>query len=187
MASAMADPYLLGQIYSAALMAFCVECWWRADPFLLNRSPLFLFNKPPIPQVPYTNVFSAWHAGGVCFCFFMHMIAGDFDTPQKAKVSLALGLLWVIWGSNNTYRAIFGENEFWRPGIALHSLVGGCGICGIWHLWFWYSNNEEVRFGERVVLGTFAVLVVCTIISFATGGVQMWKPAAARELSKPLL
>merc|ERR1719263_522141 len=89
------------------------------------------------------------------------MIGDDFETPEKAKVSLALGLLWVIWASTNTYRAIYGGEEFFRPGIALHSLVGGCGIAGYWHLWFWFTNKgDELQRGELVVLGTFAVLAV---------------------------
>merc|ERR1712127_1053323 len=105
----------------------------------------------------------------------MTVVAMDFRTAEKAKVSLALGQLWIIWASINMYQAIHGGEQFFRPGIALHSLVGGCGIMGYWHLLWWYSNTVALSIGEYLIIGTFAVLVLSTLISFATGGVGMWK------------
>ena len=57
-----------------------------------------------------------------------------FPDQAKKEVSLALGLLWIIWATSNSWSAIYSNKEFFRPGIAMHSLVGGCGICAYWHL-----------------------------------------------------
>ena len=116
-------------------------------------------------MAPYTCVFSAWHAGGVCFCFFMSVLGMDFLDPAKKEVSLALGLLWIIWASINSWRSVYGGREFFRPGIAMHSLVGGCGILGFWHLAFWFSRTDSLRGGEIVVLGVFAVFAFATLLN----------------------
>ena len=150
----VADPYVFSTCYAFALMLLCTECWFRSDPWLFNHSPLYLFRAPgepskaPAPMTPYTRVFSAWHAGGVCFCFFMSLLGMGFPVQQKKEVSLALGLLWIIWGTTNSWRAIYGKAEFYRPGAAMHSLIGGCGICGFWNLAYWLSHTTALRFAD---------------------------------------
>ena len=171
----MADPFLFGVLYSGALMVLCVECWFRDDPWLFNHSPLYLFRAPgertkaEVPMSPYARVFSAWHAGGVCLCFFTSVIALDFPLQAKKEISLALGLLWLIWATTNTWRALFGGDTFYRPGIALHSLIGGCGVCAVWHLGFWFANTNSIRTGEVVVLAVFSALAVGTMLRFLPG------------------
>lgn len=169
----MLDPYPFGIFYSAALMILCTECWFRSDPWLFNHSPLFLFRAPGkatkanIPATPYTRVFSSWHAGGVCFCFFMSVLGLGFPLQAKKEVSLALGLLWVIWAVINSWRAIYGSGEFFRPGAAMHSLIGGCGICAIWHLTYWFVHTDSMRMAEILILGVFALFAGLTLINFS--------------------
>jgi hypothetical protein len=181
------DPYPFGIIYSGALMLLCVEVWYREDPELFNGSrlkgyPFFLFRQPgstgtkaPVPMAGYTRVFGAWHAGGVCLCFFMHIIAYDFPYEQKAQVSLALGLLWLIWGTINLWRTIYGEAQFCQTGIMVHSLIGpGCGLCGYLHLWFWYSirfvtgQAQNLTVSEYILLGTVAFYFLCAMVWLVT-------------------
>ena len=173
----VADPYVFSTCYAFALMLLCTECWFRSDPWLFNHSPLYLFRAPgepskaPAPMTPYTRVFSAWHAGGVCFCFFMSLLGMGFPVQQKKEVSLALGLLWIIWGTTNSWRAIYGKAEFYRPGAAMHSLIGGCGICGFWNLAYWLSHTTALRFAEVVVLTVFTVFAVAA----ACYGIFFWQ------------
>ncbi len=161
----LVDPFVFGTIYAGALMLLCTECWFRSDPWLFNHSPLFLFRAPgestkaPPRMAPYTRVFSAWHAGGVSFCFFVSLLGLGFPEQQKKEISLALGLLWIIWGTTNTWRAIYGGREFFQPGIAAHSLVGGCGLCGIWHLAYWLTRTDALRMTEIAVLIVFTFFV----------------------------
>lgn len=160
------DPYPFGIFYSFALMVLCTECWFRRDPWLFNHSPFFLFRAPgkptkaEVPMAPYSRVFSAWHAGGVCFCFFMSVLAIDFPVQAKKEVSLALGLLWLTWATTNSWRAIYGGNEFFRPGAACHSLIGGCGVCAFWHLAYWFFSTQSLRTGEIIIIGVFVFFAV---------------------------
>ena len=165
------DPFLFGVFYSGALMVLCTECWFREDPWLFNHSPFFLFRAPgaatkaSVPMAPYTRVFSAWHAGGVCFCFFMSVLGMGFPEQAKKEVSLALGLLWIIWASINSWRAVYGGREFFRPGIAMHSLIGGCGILGFWHLAYWFAHTDSLRNAEIVLLSVFAFFVFAALLN----------------------
>lgn len=187
-----ADPYHYGMLYSGALMVLCTECWYTDDPQLFNGSktrgwPFFLFRRPGsdssmavVPMASYTRIFSAWHAGGVCLCFFMHVLALNFPAPQKAAVSLALGLLWIIWASINQWRFIYGGAQFCQIGISFHSLVGpGCGLLGYWHLSFWLHNRIQSA-EEMVLLVTFAAFVVATTFWLAT------HERAASDVREPL-
>lgn len=181
------DPYPFGIIYSFCLMALCVEVWFREDPQLLNGThkykelqgfPFFLFHQPGatgtkalVPMTSYTRVFGAWHAGGVCLCFFMNVLANDFPLAQKAQTSLALGLLWVTWGAINQWRSIYGAAQFCQMGIMFHSLAGpGCGLCGYWMLLFWYNNRIQGSWtvSESVLLGTFGLYTSCAVAWFVT-------------------
>lgn len=177
------DPYPYGILYSGTLMLVCVEVWYREDPQLSNGShlkgyPFFFFHQPgatktkaPVPMAGYTRVFGAWHAGGVCLCFFMHILGNDFPRAQKAQTSLALGLLFIIWGAINQWRSIYGAAQFCQMGIMFHSLVGpGCGLCGYWQLAFWQNNrtNEGLMTGEIILLGTFASFVFGAVIWLLT-------------------
>lgn len=169
------DPFAYGTWYSFALMVLCVEVWFREDPELFNGSqfkgyPIFLFHQPggsstkaSVPMAPYTRIFGSWHAGGVCLCFFMHVLGTDFPMEQKAQTALALGLLWIIWASINQWRSIFGAEEFCQMGILFHSLTGpGCGLIGYWMLHFWRTNRTPGNFtnGELVLWGTVDAFVV---------------------------
>jgi len=177
------DPYPYSTIYALALMVLCVEVWFREDPQLINGSrlkgfPLFIFHQPgaagtkaTVPMASYTRVFGAWHAGGVCLCFFMHVLANDFPLAQKAQTSLALGLLWVTWGAINQWRSIYGAAQFCQMGIMFHSLTGlGCGLCGYWMLAFWYNNRTPGSWtgSESVLLGSFSLYVLCAVAWFVT-------------------
>merc|ERR1719271_180901 len=181
------DPYPYSMLYSGALMVLCVECWYTEDPKLFNGSassgwPFFLFHRPGapstmavIPMKSYTRVFSSWHAGGVCLSFFIHVLGRDFPMAQKAQVSLAVGLLWIIWASINSVRFIYGGDQFCQIGIAFHSLVGpGCGLCGYWHLWFWFTHRGSGAFAsnEFILGGVFGVLAVIALAVAAMGGHQ---------------
>ena len=88
-----------------------------------------------------------------------------FPDQAKKEVSLALGLLWIIWASINSRRAMHGGGEFFRPGIAMHSLIGGCGICGFWHLAYWFAHTDSLRNAEIVVLSVFAFFVLATLVN----------------------
>ena len=162
----MPEPFIFGAIYSGALMILCVECWFSDDPWLFNHSPLFLFRAPgevtkaDVPMGRYTRVFSAWHAGGVCFCFFTTIIAMDFPPEAKKEIALTLGLLWLIWATTNTWRALFNSDSFFRPGAAMHSLIGGCGIAAYWHLGYWYTNTTALKTGEIIVLTVFSIIAI---------------------------
>lgn len=175
------DPYPFGIIYSSTLMLLCVEVWFLEDPSMFNGSafkgfPFFLFHRPgdtstmaPVPMASYTRVFGTWHAGGVCLCFFMHVLANDFPQDQKAQTSLALGLLWLIWATINQWRSIYGGEQFCQMGILIHSLVGpGCGLCGFWQLWFWQTNRTSTynnyAVNELILLGTFALLALVAFV-----------------------
>jgi hypothetical protein len=181
------DPYPFATLYSGALMVLCVECWYTENPKLFNGSltrgwPFFLFHRPGeqktmavIPMKSYTRVFSAWHAGGVCLSFFMHVLGGDFPSSQKAQVSLAVGLLWIIWASTNYVRFIYGGAQFCQIGIAFHSLVGpGCGLNGYWHLWFWWTQRGSgpLANSENILLGVFVSLTAIALVTAALGGHQ---------------
>lgn len=112
------DPFACGTWYSFALMVLCVEVWFREDPELFNGSrfkgyPIYLFHQPGgertmavVPMSGYTRIFGAWHAGGVCLCFFMHVLGSAFPLEQKSQTALALSLLWFIWASINQWRSI---------------------------------------------------------------------------------
>uniref|UniRef100_A0A7S4SUW7 Uncharacterized protein n=1 Tax=Ditylum brightwellii TaxID=49249 RepID=A0A7S4SUW7_9STRA len=177
------DPYPYGIIYSGTLMLLCVEVWFQEDPELFNGSrlkgyPFFLFHdagaaktKAPVPMSSYTRVFGAWHAGGVCLCFFVHVLANDFPLAQKAQISLALGLLWLIWAAINQWRTIYGAAQFCQMAIMVHSLTGpGCGLCGYWQLWYWYVNrtSENYTVSECILLGTFASYFLCATVWLLT-------------------
>ncbi|MEM7468161.1 MAG: hypothetical protein AAF387_14900, partial [Pseudomonadota bacterium] len=167
----MYDSYPFGIFYSFALMVLCTEYWFRNNPWLFNHSPLYLFRSPgeatkaQIPMAPYTRVFSAWHAGGVCFCFFISVLGLGFPIEVKRELSLALGLLWLIWATTNTWRAFYGDKEFYRVGALFHSLLGGCGICAYWHLWYWYTHTVTLGAGERLILCVFAMFCFLAILN----------------------
>lgn len=177
------DPFMYGAWYSFALMVLCVEVWFREDPELLNGSrfkgyPIFLFHKPGgdgtmavVPMPGYTRVFGAWHAGGVCLCFFMHVLGSDFPLEQKAQTALALGLLWAIWATINQWRSIYGAAQFCQMGILFHSLTGpGCGLSAFWMVHFWLTNRTSGNFtsGELILLGTVAAFVFCAAVWLCT-------------------
>jgi hypothetical protein len=173
------DPFAYGTWYSFALMVLCVEVWFREDPSLFNGSkftngyPTYLFRQPGatqtkalVPMSGYTRVFGAWHAGGVCFCFFMHVLGSDFPRAQKAPTALALGLLWFIWAAINQWRSIYGAAQFCQMGILFHGLTGpGCGMEAYWMLHFWHQNRipGDLTHAESVLLGTVAAFVLCTV------------------------
>jgi len=171
------DPFAYGAWYSFALMVPCVEVWFREDPGLINGStfkgyPVYMFHQPGgngtkaiVPMPGYTRIYGSWHAGGVCLCFFMHVLGSDFPLEQKAQTALALGILWAIWAAINQWRSIYGAAQFCQMGILFHSLTGpGCGLCAYWMLHFWLMNRTPGSFtgGEYILLGTVAVLVFCT-------------------------
>jgi len=182
MVNMKADPFPFGILYGGALMVLCTETWFREDPQLFNGTllkgwPFFLFHQPggtdtkaPVPMKGYTRVFGSWHAGGVCLCFFMHVLGLGFPTPQKAQVALALGLLWVIWASINSWRAIYGAGQFCQVGIQIHSLTGpGCGLAGYWMLIWWHKNREgDFVEGELVLFVTFGIYCVFTLLWLLT-------------------
>jgi hypothetical protein len=97
----------------------------------------------------------------------MSVLALDFPLQAKKEVSLALGLLWVIWAVINSWRAIYGGGEFFRPGAAMHSLIGGCGICAVWHLAYWFVHTDSLRIAEMVILGVFALFAVLALVNFS--------------------
>ena len=191
------DPYPFAIIYSFCLMVTCVEVWYRKDPELLNGSklkgfPFFFFFQPGaaetkaiVPMASYTLVFGAWHAGGVCLCFFMNVLAYDFPLTQKAQTSLALGLLWVIWATINQWRSIYGAAQFCQMGIMFHSLAGpGCGLTGYWMLSFWYRNRGDGSWtvSECVLLGTVALYMVFAMMWLVTQ-----ERREATQDSKPMM
>lgn len=170
------DPFAYGTWYSFALMVLCVEVWFTEDPELFNGSrfrgyPIYLFHLPGenesramIPMASYTRIFAAWHAGGVCLCFFMHVLGSNFPEPQKAQTALALGLLWGIWASINQWRSIYGAAQFCQISILFHSLTGpGCGLCAYWMLFFWYTHQQSLTGGECVLIGTVVAFVCCAV------------------------
>ena len=167
----MIDPYPFSIFYSFALMVLCTECWLRGNPWLFNHSPLYLFRAPgestkaEVPMAPYARVFAAWHAGGVCFCFFMSVLAINFPQPAKKETSLALGLLWLTWATTNSWRAIYGGNEFSRIGAVCHSLIGGCGICAFWQLGYWYVNTNALGVNEVVILGVYCAFIILALLN----------------------
>jgi len=182
-----ADPYPYGILYSGALMVLCTETWFFEDPQLLNGSmlkgwPFFLFHQPggsetkaPVPMTGFTRVFASWHAGGVCLSFFTHVLGNEFTGNNKASVSLALGLLWVIWAAINQWRAWYGAGQFCQMGIMFHALTGpGCGLAGYWMLYSWHQMRfgaksiGEVTGGETVLLATFGIYVVATVLWLVT-------------------
>ena len=85
----------------------------------------------------------------------MSVLAIGFPIQQKKEASLALGLLWLTWATTNSWRAIYGGKQFYRPGAAAHSLIGGCGVCAFWHLAYWYVNTDSLRTGETIIIGVF--------------------------------
>lgn len=204
------DPYPFGIIYSGTLMLLCVEVWFREDPLMFNGSaskgfPFFLFHRPggdrtmaPVPMASsYTRrVFGTWHAGGVCLCFFMHVLANDFPMAQKAQTSLALGLLWLIWATINQWRSVYGGGQFCQMGVMAHSLVGpGCGLCGFWHIWFWHTNRRtssgKFTTSEYILLGTcaslfFVAVAIWVVVAMkdrrlVTGTKEEGEPLLVRE------
>lgn len=88
-----------------------------------------------------------------------------FPDQAKKEVSLALGLLWIIWASINSWRAVYGGGEFFRPGIAMHSLIGGCGILGFWHLAYWFSRTDSLRSAEIVLLSVCALFAIAALLN----------------------
>jgi len=173
------DPFAYGAWYSFALMVLCTEVWFTEDPELFNGSrfrgyPTYLFHQPKdnngtkavVPMLSYTRIFAAWHAGGVCLCWFMHVLGTDFPLEQKSQTALALGLLWGIWAAINQWRSIYGGAQFCQVSILFHSLTGpGCGLCAYWMVYFWYTNRTAGTFtsGERILLGTVATFIGCTV------------------------
>jgi len=178
-----ADPFPYGMLYGGALMVLCVEVWFREDPQLFNGTllrgwPFFLFHQPgeadtkaPVPMSGYTRVFGSWHAGGVCLCFFMHVLGMSFPQEQKAQTALALGLLWVVWGGINSWRSVYGAAQFCQTGIQIHSLTGpGCGLAGYWMLAWWAQHRgvDAYTNSEVTVLGTFGIYTVFTLLWLLT-------------------
>merc|ERR1719150_2986766 len=163
-------------------MVLCVEVWWFEDPQLFNGSklkgwPFFLFHQPgaaetkaPVPMTGYTRVFGSWHAGGVCLSFFMHILGNEFQGVERARVSLALGMLWVIWAATNQWRAWYGAAQFCQVGIMFHALTGpGCGLCGYWFLIWWHMNRAGAyTAGEITLMATFGIYVLLTLAWLAT-------------------
>eukprot|EP00751_Fragilariopsis_kerguelensis_P004719 CAMPEP_0170831094 /NCGR_PEP_ID=MMETSP0733-20121128/49786_1 /TAXON_ID=186038 /ORGANISM="Fragilariopsis kerguelensis, Strain L26-C5" /LENGTH=260 /DNA_ID=CAMNT_0011196651 /DNA_START=244 /DNA_END=1026 /DNA_ORIENTATION=+ len=178
------DPFGYGMAYSFALMVLCVEVWFREDPELFNGSlfhgyPTYLFHRPGetdtkavVPLSGYTRVFGAWHAGGVCLCFWMHVLAQGFPIAQQTDVALALGALWGCWAFINQWRSIYGAAQFCQTGILFHSVTGpGCGLMAVWMVWFWQSHRPAgalLQQSESVVLGTMAAFGLCTVVWLAT-------------------
>jgi len=178
-----ADPFPFGMLYGGALMVLCIEVWFREDPQLFNGTvlkgwPFFLFHQPgeadtkaPVPMTGFTRVFGSWHAGGVCLCFFMHVLGFSFPQTQKAQTALALGLLWVIWASINQWRAIYGAAQFCQAGIQIHALTGpGCGLAGYWMLIWWFQNRDAGAFtgSEVALLATFGIYALFSLVWLAT-------------------
>jgi len=178
------DPFGYGTAYSFALMVLCVEVWFREDPELFNGSkfrgfPIYLFHSPGdtgtkavVPMPGYTRVFGAWHAGGVCLCFWMHVMAKGFPVAQKTEVALALGALWFCWAAINQWRSVYGAAQFCQAGILFHSVTGpGCGLMAVWMAWFWHSHRSAgtpFERAESVVLATLAAFGLCTALWLAT-------------------
>lgn len=178
-----ADPFPYGILYGGALMVLCTEIWFREDPQLFNGTvlrgwPFFLFHRPgaedtlaPVPMSGYTRVFGSWHAGGVCLCFFMHVLGLGFPQAQKAQTALALGILWFVWASTNSYRSIYGAAQFTQTGIQIHGLTGpGCGLAGYWMLIWWRQHRDEGAFtgSEVTLLTTLGIYVLFSLAWFAS-------------------
>lgn len=187
MVSMDADPFPFGILYGGALMVLCTETWFREDPQLFNGTilkgwPFFLFHQPggedtkaPVPMSGYTRVFGSWHAGGVCLCFFMHVLGLGFDEAHKAQTALALGLLWLIWAAINQWRAIYGAAQFCQAGIQIHGLTGpGCGLAGYWMLMWWHKHRTPGAFngGEVTLLATFGIYELFALIWLFTQEVK---------------
>lgn len=179
------DPFAYGAWYSFALMILCAEVWFREDPELFNGSrfggyPVYLFHRPggggtkaAVPMSGYARVFAAWHAGGVCLCFFVHVLGRDFPPEPKAQTALALGLLWAIWATINQWRSVYGAAQFCQMGVLFHGLTGpGCGLCAYWMLHFWLTNRPPKSFtdGERILLGTVGAFLFCAAAWLAIEG-----------------
>lgn len=190
------DPFAYGTWYSFALMVLCVEVWFREDPELFNGSrlkgyPTYLFHQPRadgtkalVPMSEYARVFGSWHAGGVCLCFFVHVLGKDFPLPQKAQTALALGLLWAVWAAINQWRSIYGAAQFCQTGILFHSATGpGCGLLAYWMLYFWHTVRipGDLTDGECVLLGTVATFVLCSTAWLVT---QERKEATSEKKQK---
>ena len=107
----------------------------------------------------------------------MSVLALGFPLQAKKEVSLALGLLWSLWAVTNSWRAIYGGGEFFRPGAAMHSLIGGCGVCAFWHLTYWFAHTDSLRLSEAVVLGVFTLFGVIALLNIS----RMRREAKAQQ------
>ena len=112
------DAIFVTKTYSLALSVLCVETWFAKDSILFSHIGL---KNPPAPYPHFAQIFASWHAGGVAFSCIVNSMAQSFRAKEKYNVALANGILFFIWATMNTHRALYSP-AFYPAGIAIHGL-----------------------------------------------------------------
>ena len=141
------DVIFITKTYSLALSILCMETWFAKDPILFGHLGL-LFKNPPAPYPHFAQIFAAWHAGGVVFSCIINTMAQSFREKEKCSVALANGILFFIWATINTHRAL-NSPAFYSKGIAMHSLIGGCGIVSMLNFHYYFKNKSKIASIEQ--------------------------------------
>ena len=135
------DVIFITKIYSLALSILCMETWFAKDPILFSHLGL---KNPPAPYPHFAQIFASWHAGGVVFSCIINSMAQSFRAKEKCNIALANGILFLIWGTINTHRALYSP-AFYSAGIAIHGLFGGCGIVSMLNLYYYFKNKSNFQ------------------------------------------
>ena len=135
------DVIFLTKSYSLALSILCMETWFAKDPILFGNLGL---KNPPAPYPHFAQIFASWHAGGVVFSCIINAMAQSFRAKEKCNIALANGILFFIWGTINTHRAL-NSPAFYPKWVGIHGLFGGCGIVSMLNFYYYFQNKSKFQ------------------------------------------
>lgn len=71
------------------------------------------------------------------------VVGNNFRDPEKRMVSLVLAFIWLTWATINSIIVYSFSETMYPYGVVVHSLVGGCGLCGVLHLIYGLGSDNN--------------------------------------------